>query len=77
MRAVTVYRVDYGRKTKDPIGTVLEKRKTERAHNYLDLLRLARRLFALDTTDALHIVIEVSQARRAYLPEQTRDCSVA
>lgn len=34
MREVTVYRVDYGRKTKDPIGTVLEKRKTERAHNY-------------------------------------------
>jgi len=30
MRAVTVYRVDYRRKTKDPIGTVLEKRKTER-----------------------------------------------
>jgi hypothetical protein len=27
MRAVTVYRVDYGRKTKNPIGTVLEKRK--------------------------------------------------
>ena len=68
MRAVTVYRVDYGRKTKDPIGTVLEKRKTERAHNYHDMLRLARRLFALDTTDALHIVIEGSQARRAILP---------
>jgi hypothetical protein len=70
MRAVTVYRVDYGRKTKDPIGTVLEKRKTERAHNYHDLLRLARRLFALDTADALHIVIDVSQAPRATLPDR-------
>ncbi len=75
MRAVTVYRVDYGRKTKDPIGAVLEKRKTERVNNYNDLLRLARRLFALDTADAAHIVIDVSQARRAYLPEVTRDCS--
>ena len=75
MRAVTVYRVDYGRKTKDPIGTVLEKRKTERAHNYHDLLRLARRLFALDTADADHVLIDVGQARQAYLPELPRACS--
>ena len=65
MRAVTVYRVDYGRKTKDPIGTVLEKRKSERAHNYHDLLRLAQRLFALDTADALHIVIDANPGRVA------------
>ena len=75
MRAVTVYRVDYGRKTKDPIGAVLEMRTTERAHNYHDLLRLARRLFALDTADALHIIIDVSQARPACLPELARECS--
>jgi hypothetical protein len=75
MRAVTVYRVDYGRKTKNPIGTVLEKRKTERAHNYHDLLRLARRLFSLDTTDALHIVIDVRHARETILPERTMDCA--
>ena len=73
MRAVTVYRVDYRRKTKDPIGVVLEKRKTERANNYNDLLRLARKIFALDTVDAVHIVIDVSQARQAYLPELTRE----
>jgi hypothetical protein len=42
-------------------------------NNYNDLLRLARRLFALDRTDAVHIVIDVSQARQAYLPELTRD----
>jgi hypothetical protein len=35
-RAVPVYRVDHGRKTKDPIGVVFEKRKTERAANYYD-----------------------------------------
>ena len=73
MRAVTVYRLDYGRKTKDPIGAVLEKRKTERGRNYYDLLRLARRHFALDATDALHIVIDVVQARRAFHPEPTND----
>ena len=72
MRAVTVYRVDYGRRTKEPIGVVMENRKTERTNNYNDLLRLARRLFANDTADSVHIVIDVSQARRAYLPEQAR-----
>jgi hypothetical protein len=73
MRAVTVYRVDYGRKTEDPVGAVPEMRKTERAHNRLDLLRLARRLFAYDAADALHIVIDVTQDRRAIRPELTSD----
>ena len=75
MRAVTVYRVDYGRETKDPIGAVLEERKKDRAHNYNDLLRLARRLFALDAADALHIVIDVRHAREAILPERTMDAA--
>ena len=64
MRAVTVYRMDYGRMIKDPVGVVLERRKTERTNNYNDLLRLAQRLFALDTEDASHIVIDVRQARQ-------------
>jgi hypothetical protein len=76
MRAVPVYRVDHGRKTKDTIGVVFEMRKTERANNYNDLLRLARRLFAVDTADAVYIVIDVSYARRAILPERARDCFV-
>ena len=59
MRPVTVYRVDFGWKTKDPIGVVLEKRKTERSNNNYDLLRLARRLFASDTVDAADIIIDV------------------
>jgi hypothetical protein len=75
MRAVTVYRVDYARKTRYPVGVVLEQRKTERGNNYTDLLRLARRQFALETADAVHIVIDVSHTRRAYLPELTSDCS--
>ncbi len=73
MRAVAVYRMDYGRKTKDQVGVVLEMRKTERTNNYNDLLRLARRLFALDTADSVHIVIDMSQARKAYLPARAMD----
>jgi hypothetical protein len=75
VRAVTVYRVDYGGRTKNPIGVVYENRKTERTNNYNDLLRLARRVFALNSVDTVHIVIDVSQARRTYLPELTRECS--
>ena len=75
MRAVTVYRVDYARKTRYSVGVVLEQRKTERGNNYKDLLRLARSQFALETGDAVNIVIDVSHARRAYVPELTRDGS--
>jgi len=75
MQVVTVYRVDFGWKTKVPIGAVLEKRKTERVNNNYDLLRLARRLFALDAADAASIIIDVSKARRVILPEQVRECS--
>jgi hypothetical protein len=73
MQAVMVYRVDYVKKTKDPIGIVLEMRRTERVSNYHDLLRLARRTYASDMADALHIVIDVSQARQGYSPERIRD----
>ena len=75
MRAVAVYRMDYGRKTKNQVGVVLEMRKSERTNNYNDLLRLARRLFASDTADSVHIIIDMSQARQAYLPERTRECT--
>jgi hypothetical protein len=79
MRAVTVYRLGFGNttryRTRRPIGSVLELRKNERVNNYNDLLRLARRLFALDAADSVRIVIDVSQTRQAYLPEPTRDCA--
>ena len=79
MRAVTVYRLDDGSNfryhTRHPIGSVLELRIYERGNNYKDLLRLARRLFALDTADAVHVLIDVSQGRQAYLPELNRECS--
>jgi len=79
MRAVTVYRLDdssnFSYHARHPIGSVLELRIYERVNNYKDLLRLARRLFALDTADALHIVIDVRHAREAILPERTMDCS--
>jgi hypothetical protein len=79
MRVVTVYRLEYGNntgyRTRHPIGSVLERREYERVNNDIDLLRLTRRQFALDTADAVHIIIDGSHPRRAYLPELTSDCS--
>ena len=78
MQEVTVYRFDdssnFRYQTKHPIGSVLERRTYERVNNYKDLLRLARRLFASDTADAVHILIDLGQGRAAYLPEPTREC---
>jgi hypothetical protein len=68
MRAVTVYRVDYGRKTRLPVGVVIEQRTTERRNNSKDLWLLARRLFGLNSSDAVQIVIDVNQARQAASP---------
>ena len=79
MRAVTFYRLDYGSnagyRTRHPVGSVFELRNHERVNNYNDLLRLARRLFVLDTADIVHVVIDVSQTRRAIPPESTNERS--
>jgi hypothetical protein len=79
MRAVTVYRLDdssnFSYHTRHPIGSVLELRIYERVNNYNDLLRLARRIFALDTADTVNLVIGANPARGATVPEVTSDCS--
>ena len=77
MQEITVYRWDYGKNTKVPIGVVLERRKTERGSNYIDLLRLARRRFAENAAGPVHIFIGLRHIRWRILPERTRDCSAA
>ncbi|MDH3384289.1 MAG: hypothetical protein OEM42_09540, partial [Deltaproteobacteria bacterium] len=63
MRNVTVYRVDYVRKMKVPIGLVVERRVKERGDNIIGLLRLARKAFSSSTEEALHIAVDPSGAR--------------
>jgi hypothetical protein len=75
MPEITVYRWDEGRKAKDPIGVVFERRKIERGSNYIDLLRLARRRFAADAAGAVHIFIDLGYTRQRILPELTGNCS--
>lgn len=58
MKSVIVYRVDYQKKKKEAIGTIFERRTKERGDNYLGLLRVARKMYARDLKDSLHIAID-------------------
>jgi hypothetical protein len=60
---VTVYRVDYVRKSKIPIGQVVERRAKERGGNLFGLLRMARKTFASTPEEAFHIAVGYSGTR--------------
>lgn len=62
MKNVTVYRVDYVRKLKVPIGLVVERREKERGDNIIGLLRMARKTFSASPDDAFHIAIDPAGA---------------
>jgi hypothetical protein len=65
MRPVSVYRVDYVRKTKVRIGTVVERRSKERGDNLSGLLFLARKMFANSPQEAILIALDGQEARMA------------
>ena len=54
-KVFTVYRVDYEQKTREPIGKIVERRKSSRQNNQIGLLQLARRQFSSSTDEALRI----------------------
>jgi len=62
MNNITVYRVDYVRKTKIPIGWVVERRNKERGNNLIGLLRVARRSFSTSAQEALQIAVDRPRA---------------
>lgn len=57
MKTVKVYKVDYVRKVKNPIGVVEERRESSRPENAAGLLRLARRKFAVSADEAYRIIV--------------------
>jgi len=56
MNTFTVYRFDYIRQEREPVGKLLERRSKDRGHNTEALLRLARELYSTSSLDS-HIVI--------------------
>ena len=56
MKTYTVYRYDYVRQVREPIGMVMERRKGDRGNNIEGLLRLAQRIYQTSPLDS-HLVI--------------------
>ena len=56
MKTYTVYRFDYIRQEREPVGKLLERRSKDRGNNAEALLRLARKLYSTSSLDS-HIVI--------------------
>jgi len=65
MKPVSVYRVDYVRKTKVRIGTVLERRTKDRGDNLGGLLHLARKMFSASPQEAFLTALDGQEARTA------------
>lgn len=56
MKVYAVYRYDYNRQVREPVGMVLEHRKGERGKNIEDLLKLAQKFYSTSSLDS-HITI--------------------
>ncbi|MGE5189801.1 MAG: hypothetical protein ACM3NF_07070 [Gemmatimonadota bacterium] len=63
MKSVTVYRIDYVKKTRVPIGTVVERRKKDRGNSLLGLLRVARQTYGSSPQDSIQIAIDVIRTK--------------
>lgn len=57
IKIFTVYMVDYQLKMRLPVGSLVERRRTERGNNQKDLLCLARQRFASNPNDALNMYL--------------------
>lgn len=52
----TVYRFNYVRQMREPVGKLMERRSEERGNNIEGLLKLAQRIYATSSLDS-HLVI--------------------
>jgi len=56
VKAYTVYRYDYTRHVREPVGMVVERRNGERGNDIVGLLKLAQKLYSTSALDS-HITI--------------------
>ena len=56
MKVYTVYRFDYNRQVREPIGMLLERRKEDRGNDINGLLKLAQQLYSRSSLDS-HVFI--------------------
>lgn len=57
MKAYTVYRVDYAKRERTAIGTVVERRMKPRPDSLYGLLLLARKMFSSTPQEAFQVVL--------------------
>jgi len=57
LKTVMVYWMDKKSMRKEPIGILMERRKTERENNAIGMLRLARKAFAKTEEESRRILI--------------------
>jgi len=55
LKVFTVYRMNFEKCTKEPIGEIVERRKSNRQNNRIGLLQLARKRFSSCTDEAVRI----------------------
>jgi hypothetical protein len=67
VKTYTVYRFDYIRQEREPVGKLLERRVKDRGNNAEALLRLARKLYSTSSLDS-HIVIIPDSVHSPALP---------
>ena len=65
MTPVTVYRIDYVKKTKVKVGTIFERRRKDRGDNLRGLLFLAKRSFASSPQEAFLTALDLEEAKTA------------
>jgi hypothetical protein len=56
LKTYMVYRYDYFRQVREPVGELMERRSKERGDNLKNLLKLAQNLYSTSSLDS-HIVI--------------------
>ena len=56
MQTYTVYRFDYIRQVREPVGELVERRGKDRGNNTKALLRLAQKLYSTSSLES-HLII--------------------
>lgn len=58
MKTYDVYKVNYVKHSRVPLGKVVERRNRNRPNNLLGLLRVARKTFGFSPNYDMHIVLD-------------------
>jgi hypothetical protein len=56
VKVFTVYRYDYNRQVREPIGMVLERRKGDRGNDIKGLLKLAQKIYPTSSLDSCLVI---------------------